>query len=277
MVSLRCILCTSVGKKPCAKKICLIACFSVFVFFFNDTATTEIYTLSLHDALPICLRQFRLCFLGSFRRGCFKSGKDERSEEHTSELQSPCNLVCRLLLEKKTYNGNPADASQGGRELCVPYALSGGGRLLRDTRTRARAADRRRERFVYLFLFFFNDTATTETYTLSLHDALPIYGLTGPQESEVEEARSRASVFRLPTSDFCLRTDIAAVATAEREAIPQVGLSVSQARTFTTKAADLARQAATSAKRALPLRSGAAISRSADRRCAPDQWPRAPA
>src|SRR5215467_16261050 len=66
-------------------------------FFFNDTATTEIYTLSLHDALPIRSRP----------RCCSRSGSgapsrcSTRSEEHTSELQSPCNLVCRLLLEKK--------------------------------------------------------------------------------------------------------------------------------------------------------------------------------
>src|SRR2546426_2480599 len=81
-------------------------------FFFNDTATTEIYTLSLHDALPIYLvseRSLSRCdprgnpswrfwsSLRSFNRpaSCL------RSEEHTSELQSPCNLVCRLLLEKK--------------------------------------------------------------------------------------------------------------------------------------------------------------------------------
>src|SRR6266480_7535805 len=73
--------------------------FFFFFFFFNDTATTEIYTLSLHDALPIC-------FAGSVKKfialaavclifaGC-------RSEEHTSELQSHVNLVCRLLLETK--------------------------------------------------------------------------------------------------------------------------------------------------------------------------------
>src|SRR5256885_12833514 len=83
--------------------------FSIF-FFFNDTATTEIYTLSLHDALPICAR-------GGDRDGQRPGADDrrqdevaqrrdvddvdERSEEHTSELQSPCNLVCRLLLEKK--------------------------------------------------------------------------------------------------------------------------------------------------------------------------------
>src|SRR5260370_21730364 len=97
-----------------------------FFFFFNDTATTEIYTLSLHDALPIlCLASNDAC-VGvasqhsptcsvrdradrdlhlrssddSFRYR--KSGDaDHRSEEHTSELQSHLNLVCRLLLEKK--------------------------------------------------------------------------------------------------------------------------------------------------------------------------------
>src|SRR5256885_1347460 len=86
-----------------------------FFFFFNDTATTEIYTLSLHDALPICQP-------ADGRRGAAGQpgfaahaaqplgwrglqlrarGRFARSEEHTSELQSPCNLVCRLLLEKK--------------------------------------------------------------------------------------------------------------------------------------------------------------------------------
>src|SRR5256885_9952466 len=91
-------------------------------FFFNDTATTEIYTLSLHDALPIwkagrCpIRQrrggggavgsepgratgFGVAGIGPALGGGVAGGP--RSEEHTSELQSPCNLVCRLLLEKK--------------------------------------------------------------------------------------------------------------------------------------------------------------------------------
>src|SRR5256885_8441210 len=102
------------------------------VFFFNDTATTEIYTLSLHDALPIC----QLAIVGKFLKWIsgetspttyvafgkkkrqnsalsFRAKRSReiprcnhsvisRSEEHTSELQSPCNLVCRLLLEKKT-------------------------------------------------------------------------------------------------------------------------------------------------------------------------------
>src|ERR1039458_10446881 len=66
-------------------------------FFFNDTATTEIYTLSLHDALPIChRRQWHDVYPPIFR-----SVAGDRSEEHTSELQSLRHLVCRLLLEKK--------------------------------------------------------------------------------------------------------------------------------------------------------------------------------
>src|SRR5256885_17191162 len=69
-----------------------------FFFFFNDTATTEIYTLSLHDALPICLQRHRPV---GVHGGAHDEDGAGRSEEHTSELQSPCNLVCRLLLEKK--------------------------------------------------------------------------------------------------------------------------------------------------------------------------------
>src|SRR5258708_905917 len=83
-----------------------------FIFFFNDTATTEIYTLSLHDALPICLGRMMQSFAHRRDRAQFFFNfifeamisvrfKDERSEEHTSELQSPDHLVCRLLLEKK--------------------------------------------------------------------------------------------------------------------------------------------------------------------------------
>src|SRR5476649_3066155 len=74
----------------------------LFVFFFNDTATTEIYTLSLHDALPISQT--------SGTAGCSPVAPSAtarcvpRSEEHTSELQSHSDLVCRLLLEKKKNN-----------------------------------------------------------------------------------------------------------------------------------------------------------------------------
>src|SRR6266436_10327796 len=74
--------------------------FFIFFFFFNDTATTEIYTLSLHDALPIA----------DAPAGATGPAADlcphlrQRSEEHTSELQSRLHLVCRLLLEKKKKN-----------------------------------------------------------------------------------------------------------------------------------------------------------------------------
>src|SRR5258708_8209682 len=71
-------------------------------FFFNDTATTEIYTLSLHDALPISTRFVEPARASPIAKtpGAVVSS-DKRSEEHTSELQSPDHLVCRLLLEKK--------------------------------------------------------------------------------------------------------------------------------------------------------------------------------
>src|SRR5438093_11210030 len=77
---------------------------SSFFFFFNDTATTEIYTLSLHDALPISAMSKTKCpapASHSAKLKTFSTSRCGRSEEHTSELQSLTNLVCRLLLEKK--------------------------------------------------------------------------------------------------------------------------------------------------------------------------------
>src|SRR2546426_7038780 len=104
-----------------------------FFFFFNDTATTEIYTLSLHDALPIYAflmnQGYSLAWNGwdisavpgtdgtgltisvPVARNPDASEITGRSEEHTSELQSPCNLVCRLLLEKKKKSSAPQRAS----------------------------------------------------------------------------------------------------------------------------------------------------------------------
>src|SRR2546421_12500811 len=87
-------------------------CLLVFTFFFfNDTATTEIYTLSLHDALPICfskpsgMSESLLTVIESTSPRAIVSSLPpcslSRSEEHTSELQSRSDLVCRLLLEKK--------------------------------------------------------------------------------------------------------------------------------------------------------------------------------
>src|SRR2546422_5457037 len=107
---------------------CLHLLLSSF-FFFNDTATTEIYTLSLHDALPIfchCLnhgaRRVALApvdrVLDPHRAICAGRANDvdhalgERSEEHTSELQSRLHLVCRLLLEKKKNKTTKSDHHQ---------------------------------------------------------------------------------------------------------------------------------------------------------------------
>src|SRR2546428_2242813 len=93
-----------------------------FFFFFNDTATTEIYTLSLHDALPISdrlgarLRQSQRAHLALLDEALHRAHRfldrhvGVRSEEHTSELQSRSDLVCRLLLEKKK------------KQLCILFA-----------------------------------------------------------------------------------------------------------------------------------------------------------
>src|SRR5256885_12533591 len=100
-------------------RVCRVYRAIFFFFFFNDTATTEIYTLSLHDALPISpgrhgdrrahAEQDGRATAATLRVDCpllahrrIRRSCSARSEEHTSELQSPCNLVCRLLLEKKT-------------------------------------------------------------------------------------------------------------------------------------------------------------------------------
>src|SRR5260370_11783690 len=93
-----------------------------FFFFFNDTATTEIYTLSLHDALPIYAHLLSRQ-LQKLREKTFppEARFFRRSEEHTSELQSHLNLVCRLLLEKKkktkkrTKSQVKTGETQGGR------------------------------------------------------------------------------------------------------------------------------------------------------------------
>src|SRR5260370_26896049 len=93
-----------------------LCCFDIVIFFFNDTATTEIYTLSLHDALPIWPPQAQVIETAAkiadlftiptraFGKKDERVALTERSEEHTSELQSHLNLVCRLLLEKKKKN-----------------------------------------------------------------------------------------------------------------------------------------------------------------------------
>src|ERR1039457_5327584 len=88
------------------------------------------------------------------REGLAQTG---RSEEHTSELQSPCNLVCRLLLEQMS-NDHTKLSIRPSSDACT-HTLRAAGCLV-----------------LFALSFFFNDTATTEIYTLSLHDALPISG-----------------------------------------------------------------------------------------------------
>src|SRR3989475_13250464 len=102
-----------------ASQFCLDSMISISssFFFFNDTATTEIYTLSLHDALPIS----RLLpkgthhyqeFIKPAELARWLREADMRSEEHTSELQSQSNLVCRLLLEKKKKSTTSMDTPE---------------------------------------------------------------------------------------------------------------------------------------------------------------------
>src|SRR5436190_15575815 len=92
----------------------LISLLTCLFFFFNDTATTEIYTLSLHDALPIWAEPADPVIFAQLHRAveqlASRAGLPKpnvfRSEEHTSELQSHSDLVCRLLLEKKKKKKN---------------------------------------------------------------------------------------------------------------------------------------------------------------------------
>src|SRR5215471_3979098 len=133
-------------------------------FFFNDTATTEIYTLSLHDALPISPPG---CRSRTWRRPpacCVTSAT--RSEEHTSELQSRRDLVCRLLLEKKKHHPvEIAAVLKAARESTRGQVIA----VMQPHRY-----PRLPSLFEPFFAFFFNAPATTDTNTLSLHDALPI-------------------------------------------------------------------------------------------------------
>src|SRR5436305_6757313 len=95
------------------------------IFFFTDTATTEIYTLSLHDALPISAIVEQPPPVPTHRSHRYEKLVGlpvQRSEEHTSELQSRPHLVCRLLLEKKK---SSATAHLAGNLTAVPNGWSG--------------------------------------------------------------------------------------------------------------------------------------------------------
>src|SRR6266571_4138542 len=143
--------------------------FSFFFFFFNDTATTEIYTLSLHDALPISKRP-RSC---SARWAAWSCWTKTRSEEHTSELQSHVNLVCRLLLEKKKKKTDDKRYAKAHTDFTTALDVL----VVHVLQIRVSLFFSVLMGYYHgydVLFFFFNDTATTEIYTLSLHDALPI-------------------------------------------------------------------------------------------------------
>src|SRR5208337_3718804 len=135
----------------------------LFFFFFNDTATTEIYTLSLHDALPICSRRHGL-HPGAGRAvapGC------QRADRKSTRLNSShrCSSYAVFCLKKKKNLQSNLLPLTILERVQLPQALF----LL--------FLARRNVRHLVCFgrcIFFFNDTATTEIYTLSLHDALPI-------------------------------------------------------------------------------------------------------
>src|SRR6266536_6641357 len=103
----------------------------VFFFFFIDTPTTEIYTLSLHDALPISAAIVTVLVVGIGASIYAGLRGDPRSEEHTSELQSRVDLVCRLLLEKKTKSScstrrceTPTRSCRESSRACGPRAAT---------------------------------------------------------------------------------------------------------------------------------------------------------
>src|SRR6266446_1293849 len=126
-----------------------------FFFFFNDTATTEIYTLSLHDALPISPRRP----VTSRTPGC-RSASRWRRDRKSTRLNSSHLVISYAVFCLKKKNKAPVRDYPGVHDgLC-------GLRFIAQAFVSSLAGS--------VFLFFFNDTATTEIYTLSLHDALPI-------------------------------------------------------------------------------------------------------
>src|SRR5476649_1513794 len=169
-------------------------------FFFNDTATTEIYTLSLHDALPICLwsKAPAAWLPWPHPPPCGR----RRSEEHTSELQSHSDIVCRLMLEKKK---NVLATRLVVALTAIPVivfagsAIAGGNLVFSHVLCAAVVA-------TLLGYFFFNDTATTEIYTLSLHDALPICAAPFVADHRAPTAGARRSSRWADRKSTCLNS-----------------------------------------------------------------------
>src|SRR5471032_2423422 len=144
---------------------------SLIFFFFNDTATTDIYTLSLHDALPISIVDPGQPFAHEYLYwvGCAGSFDDrDRKSTRLNSSHITSSYAVFSLKKKNKYDALPL-AKGHCRRRCSSRLPSG-----RNVRSR-RAAMLVRLPKRSPYLFFFNDTATTEIYTLSLHDALPIY------------------------------------------------------------------------------------------------------
>src|SRR6266700_2102380 len=147
--------------------------FFIIFFFFNDTATTEIYTLSLHDALPIRTTRDRgTCC--SWRTTSSAACCDRKSTRLNSSHVKISYAVFCLKKKKSAVSLGVADAPASETRCAVPgrnsplcHADTGNPRRRADPDCRGDSVD----------FFFFNDTATTEIYTLSLHDALPISAL----------------------------------------------------------------------------------------------------
>src|ERR1041385_958602 len=145
--------------------------FSLLFFFFNDTATTEIYTLSLHDALPIsaaCLPTSTVAVMGCAR---WSASLDRKSTRLNSSHGYISYAVFCLKKKEKTHVIRSVSYRTPAHGACSQVRAQrdrlGGSMNLART-------DVLGFRFIDSILFFFNDTATTEIYTLSLHDALPI-------------------------------------------------------------------------------------------------------
>src|ERR1039457_5541465 len=143
----------------------LLFCFFFFLMIRRPPRSTLFpYTTLFRSP---CARHSQPCW-------CITRWIVARSEEHTSELQSPCNLVCRLLLEKKKKKKTTQATSKKNSTDPPPARPALEDSQAVHVRTDGMQCDDYRCFFFFFFFFFFNDTATTEIYTLSLHDALPI-------------------------------------------------------------------------------------------------------
>src|SRR4028119_1606868 len=148
----------------------LVLLFSCF-FFFNDTATTEIYTLSLHDALPISVDPLEPINRGVYQ---FNDALDRAIDRKSGSAGMPRPISYAVFCLKKKNAREAWHRRAAGRQRCRGAGEGRGiGRSSAPDGRAARAAGARACPSV-TFFFFFNDTATTEIYTLSLHDALPI-------------------------------------------------------------------------------------------------------